>query len=94
MDVLFAIYRLCHNAGVFHNFLVAANWIAHSCLWNFRVASTANWLGNPCALLCPVMEYLHVITKEKTHELWRILRRYVQPVLVLSSFEPALDSTQ
>ena len=54
------IDSLGHNFGIFHNFLVAANWVGNSHFWNFPVASTADWLGNQCALLWSVMESLHV----------------------------------
>ena len=41
---------LYHNSRIFHNFLIAANLVDNSYFW------TADWLGNPCALLYAVTE--------------------------------------
>ena len=56
-----AIYGPGHNYGILLNFLIVANWVGNSYFQNFRVVSTADWLGNQCALLCPVTENLHVV---------------------------------
>ena len=64
MHALRPIYSLGHNSGIFHNFLVTANWVANSYFQYFRVWSTANWLGNQCTLPCTVAKYLHITEDE------------------------------
>ena len=56
MHASWAIYSLGHNSGIFQNFLVTANLGGNFYFWNFRVALTADWLGNQCTLSSLVME--------------------------------------